>query len=118
MYVNVNNCERPDFGETAKTTSRRLLQRYFAIIFTNNIKKFNMHIQITRRVRSIVDTVIEVASSNPVTVPCYFIFLTLFFLSIIYLAVACDFQQCGILTCVNSDEPVQPPFKLRQFGSS
>ena len=25
----------------------------------------------------------------------------------------CDFQQCGILTSVDSDEPVQPPFKLR-----
>ena len=24
-----------------------------------------------------------------------------------------DFQQCGILTCVDSDEPVQPSFKLR-----
>ena len=24
----------------------------------------------------------------------------------------CDFQQCGILTSVDSDEPVQPPFKL------
>ena len=24
---------------------------------------------------------------------------------------ACDFQQCGILTSVDSDEPVQPPFK-------
>ena len=23
-----------------------------------------------------------------------------------------DFQQCGILTSVNSNEPVQPPFKL------
>ena len=23
------------------------------------------------------------------------------------------FQQCGILTCVDSDELVQPPFKLR-----
>ena len=23
------------------------------------------------------------------------------------------FQQCGILTSVDSDEPVQPPFKLR-----
>ena len=23
------------------------------------------------------------------------------------------FQQCGILTSVHSDEPVQPPFKLR-----
>ena len=54
MYVNVNNDERPDFGETAKTTSRRLLQHYFAIIFTNNILKCNMHIQITRRIRSIV----------------------------------------------------------------
>ena len=29
MYVNVNNGERPDFGETAKTTTRRVLQRYF-----------------------------------------------------------------------------------------
>ena len=25
----------------------------------------------------------------------------------------CDFQKCGILTCVVSDEPVQPPFQLR-----
>ena len=24
-----------------------------------------------------------------------------------------DFQQCGILTSVDSDEPVQPPFKIR-----
>ena len=28
-------------------------------------------------------------------------------------ASAWDFQQCGILTCVDSDEPLQPPFKLR-----
>ena len=28
-------------------------------------------------------------------------------------AAMCDFQQCGILTSVDSDEPVQPPFKLR-----
>ena len=28
-------------------------------------------------------------------------------------AVTCDFQLCGILTCVDSDEPWQPPFKLR-----
>ena len=25
----------------------------------------------------------------------------------------CDLQQCGILTSVDSDEPVQPHFKLR-----
>ena len=25
----------------------------------------------------------------------------------------CDLQQCDILTSVDSDEPVQPPFKLR-----
>ena len=25
----------------------------------------------------------------------------------------CDYQQCDILTNVDSDEPVQPPFKLR-----
>ena len=24
-----------------------------------------------------------------------------------------DFKQCGILTSIDSDEPVQPPFKLR-----
>ena len=28
-------------------------------------------------------------------------------------AATCDFQQCGILTSVGSDEPVQPPFRLR-----
>ena len=27
----------------------------------------------------------------------------------------CDFQQCGILTSVDSDEPVHSPFK---FGNS
>ena len=26
---------------------------------------------------------------------------------------ACDFQQCGILTSEDSDKPVQPTFKLR-----
>ena len=30
-------------------------------------------------------------------------------------AVTRDFQQCGILTSVDSDEPVQPPFKLRNL---
>ena len=28
-------------------------------------------------------------------------------------AATCDFQQCDILTSVDSDEPVHPPFKLR-----
>ena len=28
-------------------------------------------------------------------------------------ASAWDFQQCGISTCVDSDEPLQPPLKLR-----
>ena len=29
----------------------------------------------------------------------------------------CDFQQCGILTSVDSDKPVKPPFKLQMmFG--
>ena len=28
-------------------------------------------------------------------------------------AVACDFQQCGILTSIDSYEHVQPPIKLR-----
>ena len=31
----------------------------------------------------------------------------------ISIASACDFQQCGILTSLDSDETVQPPFKLR-----
>ena len=30
-------------------------------------------------------------------------------------AVTCDCQQCGILKSIDSDEPVQPPFKLRNF---
>ena len=25
----------------------------------------------------------------------------------------CDFQQCGTLTSIDLDKPVQPPFKLR-----
>ena len=29
------------------------------------------------------------------------------------LATACDFQQCGILTSVDSDEHVLSPFKVR-----
>ena len=28
-------------------------------------------------------------------------------------AMTCDFQQCGVLTSVDSDKPVQPPFMLR-----
>ena len=31
----------------------------------------------------------------------------------LYYQLSRDFQQCGILTSVDSDEPVQPPFKLR-----
>ena len=31
----------------------------------------------------------------------------------IFLVIACGFQQCGILTCVDSNEHVQPHFKLR-----
>ena len=30
-------------------------------------------------------------------------------------AETCDFQQCGILTSVYSDEAMQPPFKLRNY---
>ena len=29
------------------------------------------------------------------------------------IGLACDFQQCGIMTSVDSEVPVQPPFKLR-----
>ena len=35
------------------------------------------------------------------------------YLYTIFLYSTCDFQQCGILTSVDSDEPVQPPYKLR-----
>ena len=28
-------------------------------------------------------------------------------------AATCDFQQCGILTSIDSDQPMQAPFKLR-----
>ena len=31
----------------------------------------------------------------------------------LFLAVTHDFQQCGILTSIDSDAPVQLPFKLR-----
>ena len=34
-------------------------------------------------------------------------------LYLIIWAVTHDFQQCAILTSVDSDEPLQPPFKLR-----
>ena len=34
---------------------------------------------------------------------------------IINLAMTCDFQQCAILTSVDSDEPVQLPLKLRTY---
>ena len=48
---------------------------------------------------------------------CKQCFIVLFFLpnpvKHIKRAVTCDFQQCGILTSVDSDEHVLPPFKLR-----
>ena len=30
-------------------------------------------------------------------------------------SINCDFLQYGILTCVDSDEPVKPPFRLRNL---
>ena len=32
------------------------------------------------------------------------------------LASTCDFQPCGILTCVHLGEPGRPPFKIRGSG--
>ena len=29
------------------------------------------------------------------------------------MSVTCDFQQCGVLTSLDSDQPERPPFKLR-----
>ena len=42
-------------------------------------------------------------------VVCYMWFLYRFFIG----AATCDYQQCGILTSKDSDESVQPPFKLK-----
>ena len=44
---------------------------------------------------------------------CFQFLICLINSSIKIWAATCDFQQCGILTCVESDEHVQPPFKLR-----
>ena len=44
-----------------------------------------------------------------------FLHVDSFYVIINNLVVKCDFQQCGILTSVDSDEPVQPPFKLRNY---
>ena len=41
--------------------------------------------------------------------------LSMFFNLHAILAAMCDFQQCGILTSVDSYESVQPPFQLRNF---
>ena len=58
MYVDVNNAERPDFGETAKTTTRRVLQRYFdyvdilylhnKVILTPYFLEYYMHFTISK----------------------------------------------------------------------
>ena len=40
-------------------------------------------------------------------------FYTHLFLLLTSKSILYEFQQCGILTSVDSDEPVQPPFKLR-----
>ena len=40
----------------------------------------------------------------------------LYFDSNYKLAATCDFQQCGILTSVDSEEPVQPPLSLETIN--
>ena len=47
------------------------------------------------------------------TLYLFVIVLIMYFYNIIYNDMTCDFLQCGILTSVDSDEHVQPPFKLR-----
>ena len=37
-------------------------------------------------------------------------------LGLIIWAMTCDFQQCGILTCVDSGEPMQPPLSLETLN--
>ena len=49
----------------------------------------------------------KVSQCDTFSVTCYS------FISLTISAVTCDFQQGGILTSVDSDKPVQPPFKLR-----
>ena len=49
--------------------------------------------------------------SNQTNKTCNSLFLSL---TKAILAAKCDFQQCGILTSVDSDERAQPPFKLRK----
>ena len=44
-----------------------------------------------------------------------FLWLLLYLGTMYIWAVPWDFQQCDILTSVDSDEPVQPPFKLGNY---
>ena len=52
---------------------------------------------------------------NELSIPWHVVYY--FYTQILYKiwALTCDFQQCGILTSVDSEEPVQPPVKLRNF---
>ena len=43
--------------------------------------------------------------------------LTFYYILYIIWAATCNFQQCGILTWIDSDDPVQPPVKLRNSKS-
>ena len=43
----------------------------------------------------------------------FIIIIIIIIIIIMIITSACDFQQCGILASVNSEEHLQPPFKLR-----
>ena len=64
-------------------------------------------LELTKNVQSYVKTVrdpfIDMASLNPIGVR----------LHLNKYAATCDFQQCGIFTSVDSDEPMRSPVKLR-----
>ena len=53
----------------------------------------------------------EIGERPPYTM--YALYAAFLFWPSIYMYM-CDFQQCGILTSKDSDEPLQTPFKLRK----
>ena len=45
MYLNVNNCKRLDFGETAKTTTRKRFLGAIAFLYRNDNVYMHARIQ-------------------------------------------------------------------------
>ena len=83
-------------------TNRPTLTFRLTLIRPSNETNFNLQIRRTKHLTSVSK---DLFNSTLVT-----IFSTVVNIN---LAMTCDFQQCGILTSVDSGEPVQPPYKLR-----